>query len=98
MKILAWVPNSFINAASSKSFRKVKEWWTRVDPASKVWGRYQQLSVVMSHNGFATVREMKYTSQHCCDKTTDDKIPLHRANLVFRIVQNYGEYTGFHRL
>ena len=26
------------------------------------------------HNGFAIVREMKYTSQHSCDRTIDDRI------------------------
>jgi len=32
----------------------------------------------MSHNDFATVREMKYTSQHCSDKTTNDKMAFNR--------------------
>jgi len=27
-----------------------------------------------AHNGFATVRGMKYASQHCCDKTMDNKM------------------------
>jgi len=27
----------------------------------------------------------------------DDKIPLYRANVVLQIVQNYGEYSYFHR-
>ena len=31
-----------------------------------------------SHNGFATVRELKYASQHCSDKTMDDKMALYR--------------------
>jgi len=48
------------------------------DPASKVreGGRFQYL-VVKSHYGFTTVTEMKYTSQHCCDKI-DGKMVLNR--------------------
>jgi len=60
---------------------------------------------VKVHYAFTTVREKKYTSQHCCDKTMDDKMALYRAavtkqwttkwpyiaNAVFRIVLNYGE-------
>jgi len=34
--------------------------------------------LVKSHNGFATVREMMYTSQHCYDKTMDGKMALYR--------------------
>jgi len=34
--------------------------------------------VAKSHNGFATAREMKHTSQHCCDKTMGDKMALYR--------------------
>jgi len=29
---------------------------------------------VKSHSSFATVREMKYSAQHCYDKTIDDKM------------------------
>jgi len=29
-----------------------------------------------SHNVLATVREIKYTSKHCCNKTMDDKMTL----------------------
>ena len=32
-----------------------------------------------THNGFAIVREMKDTSQHCCEKTMDDKMSLYRV-------------------
>jgi len=39
------------------------------------------------HGGFTTIREMKYTSQHCFDKTVDDKMAL-IVNAVFRIAQN----------
>jgi len=38
-------------------------------------GRFLYL-VVMSHNGVDVVREMKYTSQHPCDKTMDGKMAL----------------------
>jgi len=31
-----------------------------------------------TYNEFATVREMKYTSQHCCDKTMDGRMALDR--------------------
>jgi len=35
--------------------------------------------VVKSHNGFvAAARDMKYTSQHCYDKTMDDKMAFDR--------------------
>jgi len=47
-------------------------------PASKVGGRFQLYLVVNSNNSFATVREMKFTSRCCCDKTTDDKMALYR--------------------
>jgi len=49
------------------------------DPASKSMGeRFQYNLVVKSHYGFSTAREMKYTSQHCCDKTMDGKMALYR--------------------
>jgi len=32
---------------------------------------------------------MKYTSQHCCDKTMDTKWP-YITNTVFLVVQNHG--------
>ena len=44
--------------------------------------------VVKSYNSFTAVREMKYTLQHCYDKTMDDRMSF--ANAVFRMVQNYG--------
>jgi len=41
---------------------------------------------------------MKYTSQHFCDKTMDEKMALqYIANVVLRIVQNYGEKSYFRR-
>jgi len=33
---------------------------------------------VHSHNGFATIKDMKYTSQHRCDKTTEGKMSSYR--------------------
>ena len=41
-------------------------------------GRFQQYSAVKTHSAFTTVREMKYISQHPCDKITDGKMVLHR--------------------
>ena len=46
---------------------------------------------VKSHYCVTTVREMKYTSQHCRDKTMDGKMALNCECCVFRIVQNHGE-------
>ena len=40
-------------------------------------GRFQQYLLVKPHYGFTTLGEMKYTSQHFCDKTVDDKIALY---------------------
>jgi len=37
---------------------------------------------------------MKYTSQHCCDKTVDGKMAWYRE-CCFRIVQNHGEQSYF---
>jgi len=48
------------------------------------------LGMVKSHNGFATVREIKYTSQHCCDKTKDNKMALYRE-CCFPNCTNHGE-------
>jgi len=41
-------------------------------------GRVQKYLVVNSHNDFPTVREMRHTSQQCCDQTMDDKMVLNR--------------------
>jgi len=41
-------------------------------------GRVLQYLVVSPHYGFNTLRDMKYTSQHCCDKTMDGKMTLYR--------------------
>jgi len=57
-------------------------------------GRFQQYSAVKAHYAFTTVREMKYTSQHCCDKTMDGKLALYREAL-FRNVQNHSERSCF---
>jgi len=49
-----------------------------VDPASKFGGgQFQQYLEVKSYYQFTTPRDMKYTSQHCCDKTIDVKIALY---------------------
>jgi len=50
------------------------------DPGANLANKVRGISVIFgsqSHYGFATVREMKYTLQQCCDKTTDDKMALH---------------------
>jgi len=58
-------------------------------------GGFQQYLAVKAH-AFTTVREMKYTSQHCCGKTMDGKLAL-SANAVFRNVQNHSERSCFRR-
>jgi len=40
-------------------------------------GRFQQYLLVKSHDEFTTLREMKYASQHFCDKTMDGKMALY---------------------
>jgi len=40
------------------------------------------------------IRQMKYSSQHCCDKTMDGKCP-YIVNTVSQIVQNHGEWSHF---
>ena len=50
----------------------------RIQPESLGGGRVQKYLVVNSHNDFPTVREMKHTSQQCCDQTMDDKMALCR--------------------
>ena len=47
------------------------------DPAVRLGERFQYYLVVKSHNSLATVREIEYTSQRCCDKTMDDKMALY---------------------
>ena len=54
------------------------------DSANKAGGRFQYYLAVKSLKGFATVREMKYTSQHCCDKTMDDRIAIIANNETIR--------------
>jgi len=48
--------------------------------------------LVKSHNGFATVREMMYTSQHCCDKTMVDRMALYRE-CCFLVSSEISEFT-----
>jgi len=57
---------------------------------------FNQASVSKVTVSTASLREMKYTSQHCCDKTLDGKMALN-ANAVLRIVQNHDEYIYFRR-
>jgi len=40
-------------------------------------GRFLQYLVVKSHNSFATVREVKYATQNCGDKTIDYHMVLY---------------------
>ena len=54
---------------------------SRADPASKVralGGRFRYYLPAKAHNNFPTVRELKHTSQHCCDKTVHNKMALYR--------------------
>jgi len=48
-----------------------------VDPASNVRGAISARFGSKSQNGFA-IKEMKHTSQHCCDKRMDDRMALYR--------------------
>jgi len=41
-------------------------------------GRFQQYLAVTAHYAFTTVGEMKYTSQHGCDKTVKGKMASYR--------------------
>jgi len=50
----------------------------RADPASKVRGAISVIFGSKSRYRFTIVKEMKYTSQHCCDKTTDSSMALYR--------------------
>jgi len=47
---------------------QIKSIWLR--------GRFSNIWLVKSHYCVTTVREMKYTSQHCCDETVDGKMSL----------------------
>ena len=64
---------------------------TGADPASKVRGVISLIFCSQAHNSFATLREMKHTSQHGCDKRRCTAKRPYIANIVFRIVQNHGE-------
>jgi len=54
----------------------------------------EAISVLLakSHNGFATVGEMKYTSQHCCVKTMVDRMALNRE-CCFPVSREISEFT-----
>jgi len=41
-------------------------------------GRMRLSKQWLRTTGLATVREMYFSSQHCCDKTMDDKMALYR--------------------
>ena len=61
-------------------------------------GRFQWYLVVKTHTSFATVREIKYTSQHCCDKTMDDKNSLISRMFfseLYKIMVNKVTFVGF---
>jgi len=49
---------------------------TRADPPSKFMGG--DISDIWQFTHSLTVKEMKYTSQHCCDKTMDSKMTFYR--------------------
>jgi len=47
---------------------------------------------------FTTAREMKYSSQHCCDKTMDGKVALYRewcSPNCTKIIVNTVTFVGF---
>ena len=71
----SWFPSALCCERASKHALVAGN---RGDPASKYRGAILVLFGVKTHNGFATVREMKYTSHHCCDKTMDNKMTLYR--------------------
>jgi len=58
---------------------KPTQFCARADPTGTFRGGDFSNICDSSHYGFTTVREMKYTSQHCCDKTIDDRLDLHRV-------------------
>jgi len=72
---------------------------SRADPASRVRGGiFQYYLVVEFDYGFTTVREMKYTSQHCCDKTLDGKLALNPRILyseLQKIMVSRVTFVGF---
>jgi len=53
---------------------------TETDPGRKDkqgdFGNIWKSSLITGH--YCSVGEMKHTSQHCCDKTMDDKMALYR--------------------
>jgi len=51
---------------------------------------------VKSRCGYVTVREMKYTSQHCCDKLMDGKMTLSQMlfSEFFKIMVNELTFVG----
>ena len=57
---------------------KLTQFCAGADPTNKLRGRFQKYLAFESHYGFTTVRKMKYTSQHCCEKTIDDRMGLYR--------------------
>jgi len=77
-----WLANTGIGLLLIKD-DDVIEASTGADPASKFRGegRFQKHLVVKSQYDFPTVREMKHTSQQCCDQTMDDKLALYRECL-----------------
>jgi len=72
---------------------------TEADPVSKVKeGDFSNIWQSTSHNSFATVRGMKCTTQHCCDKTMDDKMAFKSRMLFFefsKIMLNKVAFLGF---
>jgi len=57
---------------------KLTQFCAGADPANKFRGRFQYYVAFKPHYTFTTLREMKYTSQNCCDKTMDDTMGLYR--------------------
>jgi len=63
---------------------------SETNTASVARGAISVIFTSQSHNGFGTVREMKYYVQQSRDKTTDDRMALY-CECYFRFVENHGE-------
>jgi len=70
------------------------------DKASMVrGGDISDISLVKSHYCVTTVRDMKYTTQHCCDKAADGKMMALKSRMLFselyQIMVNKVIFVGF---
>jgi len=75
-----WPPGKILEKSPSgppgkKSLRRPCAQQGRIQPV-RVEGAISVTVGNQAHNSFATVREVKCASQHCCDKTVDDRMAL----------------------